>query len=131
VLALLLLAGLFSLLLSVFGVMAYAWTDPVTILTTLLWLIPIFAFPIFLLRLFWKGMPKFIFWIAFGCQFVDGAWFNLLQCAAGKCTTTNPFLIVLSSFVIPPVFGWLLVASSMQFYESLRRSVDLSTLVGS
>jgi hypothetical protein len=118
---LLVIAGIISLLLSGWGMMVGLWGGAGNGLMLLFWLIPTLAFPCFLLRLFWKKMPTFIFWMFLAAQAVVMVEFQWRECRAGDCTTTNPFVITLVALVFPSVWGWLLVALSLQISASLAQ----------
>jgi hypothetical protein len=109
------MALVFSVPLSLWGLFALGWGGKGdSVPTVVLWLLPMLAFPVLLLRLIWARMPVATFWLIAMCQFVAGAWMNWQQCKLGQCTTTNPLAIAATGADFPPVWGWVLIAATLQ-----------------
>ena len=93
------------------GLMIGLWTgSKVLISFSLFWILPALALPIFLLRLWWRRMPTLVFWLFFAGQVASLGWFNWAECAHTECTTSNPFIIGLTGFAYPPIWGWVVLA---------------------
>jgi hypothetical protein len=108
-------AVVLSVPVSIWGLFALAWGGTGnSIPAVILWLLPILAFPLLMLRLLWGRMPVALFWSIALCQFVAGAWINWQRCMAGQCTTTNPFATAATGVFFPPVWGWVLIAAALQ-----------------
>jgi hypothetical protein len=101
--------------LSLWGLFAAGWAGKGESAAPIaLWLLPALAVPLMLLRFVWAKMPLAIFWFITLIQFVWGAWINWQACQLGRCTTTNPLAIAASGVFFPPVWGWALIAVTLQ-----------------
>jgi hypothetical protein len=95
------------------GLMIGLWTgreSKVPISFSLFWILPALALPIFLLKLWWRRMPTLVFWMFFTGKVASLGWFNWAGCAHTRCTTSNPFIIGLTGFAYPPIWGWVVLA---------------------
>jgi hypothetical protein len=127
--ALLTLAGIVAAILTWFGLMAFAFTDPGQdnpIAVALIWILPLFSLPVLVIYCVWKRMRPSVFWGFLACQWATLSWLNLDSCHRKGCTTSNPLLIALSPAVIFPVWCWIIIAGLCQFEYRIRRKNNLS-----
>ncbi len=90
------------------------------------WILPALALPVFILKLLWQGMPTLVFWLFFFGQGGSLALSNWNECVRGKCTTSNPFLVALSGFAYPPIWGWVVLALVSIALGTVRKSASRS-----
>jgi len=103
---LIVLAGLASVAVSAFGVFAGAWGgfvgtpgQPFSFEHLIFWLFPALCFPAFCFTLVSKRIGLVCLWmIPVGTAIVLFS-INWRSCMEGRCTTTNPILIALGTFV--------------------------------
>src|SRR5215467_7648608 len=64
-------------------------------ISTLFWLVPLFALPMWLLRMLWKSMPILVFWAMAGLSLLAIDSMNWKECVAGRCFTKDLFIIAI------------------------------------
>jgi hypothetical protein len=125
---LLTLAGIAAAILTWFGLMDFAFTDPGQddpVAVALLWILPLFSAPLLVIYVVWKRVKPAVFWGFVACQWAAVSWLNLDLCLRkGGCTTSNPLLVVLGGAIVFPVWCWILIASLCQCEYRLRRKSD-------
>jgi len=120
---LLTLAGLISVLLTNWGLMAFGFSSsgyqdhtPVV----LFWALPMASLPVFAVYCAWRKMPTWAFWGLLICQWVTVSWLNWDSYLHEGGTTSNPILIALSGGVAFPVWCWILIAVLCQYEHYIR-----------
>jgi len=124
--ALLILAGIVAVVLTWFGLMDFAFSTPGQenpIAVALIWILPLFSFPLLITYWIWKRVPPAVFWVLAACQWATLSWFNWESCLRKGCTTSNPLLIVLSAGIIFPVWLWIVIAGLCQYEHHLRSRI--------
>jgi hypothetical protein len=124
---LIVVAGMASVAVSAFGLFAGTWGGflggpgkPFSLLQLIFWLLPSLCFPSFCVTLVSRRIGLPILWaVPIGVSF---ALFivNWRTCMEGHCTTTNPVVIALGTFVALGPFSPFIWVSPvcMQFVEA-------------
>lgn len=126
--AVLTLAGLVSVLLTGFGLMAFAFSETGNqnqIAVTLFWVLPLIALPLFGIYSTWSKMPTTAFWGLLICQWATMSWLNWGNSLRVGMATPNLVLIALSGGVAFPVWCWFVIAALCQYEHHLRGKRDL------
>lgn len=103
---LLVFAGIASAVVSLWGLMAGGWGgffydrgQIISIPHLMFWLSPALSFPAFVIYLAFRRVGLFLAWLVPICTWLALFLTNWQSCMRGDCTTTNPILIFLSSFL--------------------------------
>ncbi|MGF7180202.1 hypothetical protein [Tunturiibacter psychrotolerans] len=127
---LLILASVFAVPLTWFGLMAAAfseagWQNPIAV--TLFWLLPSLSLPVLATYGLWKRVPPATMWGFAFCQWIVISWLNWDSYLQGRSTTSNPLLILLSGGVAFPVWCWIAIAAVCQLENHFRRKLGTLT----
>jgi hypothetical protein len=123
------LAGIVGVVLTWFGLMGSAFSQPGQqnpVAVTLIWLLPLLSLPALVTYSLWKRMPPAALWGLVLCQWMSFSWINWDSSLRGQSTTSNPILLALSGGVAFPAWCWIIIAGLCQFEYRLRHR-DLNT----
>ena len=116
-------AGIVSVLLTGFGVMAFGFSETGYqnhLAVTLFWALPLMSLPLFSMYSLWSKMPVATFWGLLFCQWATMSWLNWDNYLHQREATSNPVLIALSGGATFPVWCWIVVAALCQYEHHLR-----------
>ena len=119
----LILAGLVSVVLTNWGLMAFAFSerDPQShIADTLFWALPFLSVPVLAVHCVWRRLPTTVFWVLLFCQWASASWLNWESYLRRGGITSNPFLYALSGVVAFPVWCWIVIAALCQYEYHIR-----------
>ena len=120
---LLTMAGLVSVVLTNWGLMAFGFSGSAyqnRVAVTLFWALPLVSLPVFALYCAWRKLPTSAFWGLVICQWATVSWLNWDSYLHGGSVTSNPILIALSGGVAFPVWCWVLIAALCQCEHHIR-----------
>lgn len=118
------LAGIVAVVLTWFGLMGSAFSQPGQqnpVAVTLIWLLPLLSLPTLVTYSLWKRVSPAVLWVLVLCQWISFSWINWDSSLHGQSTTSNPILLALSGGVAFPVWCWIIIAGLCQFEYRLRR----------
>jgi len=131
----LVLSGVASLITSVIGILMVTFGYPKsahTAVALLFCVLPCLSLGVFGLALANRRLGNVVAWMLYAATLATVFYVNWQQCIGGKCNTSNPWIVFISTSVSVPHLWFLFVAAlSLQLAHTRTRplgSDDLPTL---
>jgi hypothetical protein len=133
----LIIAGIASIVMSVFGLFAAAWGGPwegsnigERVLHLVFWLLPALSAVAFVSYFVSRRAGLLGSWAILIGSIVDIFVVNLDSCLAGDCTTKNPIKIALGVFLLPHIWGLIASSFGLQIATSIRGNSAIPSETG-
>src|SRR5579875_3703394 len=123
-------AALICIVLYWFGLMSFAWSDPIQrnpIAVFLIWFLPLLSLPALISYWAWQRVSPLLFWGFAACEWAACSWLSWDSYFLGRSTTANPILLTLSGGMALPVWCWIILAGLCQLEHYLRRRAQANS----